>query len=202
MAALPPPSSCFACIDCCEYCEYLLRWRRGLTERFGANAHPQETEQTMVNTTLHELEVPDDEAVRQAADSLAELQAFLRGNPDSSSLVELRSDPGDDRTQLVLPQLALRLLADVLAEIANGNAVTVAPVHGELTTQQAADLINVSRPYLIKLLDERQVPYRRVGNRRKVRLDDLLAYQRRDDERRRHVLDELTREAESLGLDY
>jgi excisionase family DNA binding protein len=156
----------------------------------------------MVNAILHELEVPDDEAVRQAADALAGLQAFLQSNPSSSSLVELRSDQVDDRTQLVLPQVALRLVADVLAQIANGNAVTVAPVHGELTTQQAADLINVSRPYLIKLLDERQVPYRRVGNRRKVRLDDLLAYQRRDDERRRHVLDELTREAETLGLDY
>ena len=96
----------------------------------------------------------------------------------------------------------MALVAEVLAQIANGNAVTVAPVHAELTTQQAADLMNVSRPYLIKLLDERRLPYRRVGNRRKVRLYDLLAYQRGDDEHRREVLDELTREAEDLGLDY
>lgn len=117
-------------------------------------------------------------------------------------MVELRADRTAERTPLILPHVALRLVADVLAELANGNGVTVAPVRGELTTQHAAELINVSRPYLIKLLDERKLPYRRVGNRRKVRLDDLLAYRRRDDEHRRHVLDELTREAEALGLDY
>ena len=156
----------------------------------------------MVNATLQELEVPDDQAVRQAAAALSVLQAFLHEHPASSASVALRADPGGDRTRLVLPHVALRLIADVLAELANGNAVTVAPVRGELTTQQAADLINVSRPYLIKLLDDRKVPYRRVGNRRKVRLDDLLAYQRRDHEHRQHVLDELTREAEALGLNY
>ncbi len=102
--------------------------------------------------------------------------------------------------QVVIPTVAFRFFVDVLAELANGNAVTVAPVHAELTTQQAADLLNVSRPYLIKLLDEEQIPYRRVGNRRKVQLVDVLDYKQRDAARRREILDELTREAEELGL--
>jgi excisionase family DNA binding protein len=98
--------------------------------------------------------------------------------------------------------VAFRFFVDVLAELANGNAVTVAPVHAELTSQQAADLLNVSRPFLIKLLDDRVIPYRRVGNRRKILLNDLLDYRRRSETLRREIADELTREAQKIGLEY
>ena len=62
--------------------------------------------------------------------------------------------------------------------------------------------MNVSRPYLIKLLDERKIPYRRVGNRRKVMLEDVLRYKRSDDQFRQGILDELSREAQAVGLEY
>ncbi|MDE0674133.1 MAG: excisionase family DNA-binding protein [bacterium] len=78
----------------------------------------------------------------------------------------------------------------------------MAPIHAELTSQQAADLLNVSRPYLIKMLENKEIPYRRVGNRRRIRLSDLINYKRNSEESRRRVFRDLTRDAQDMGLGY
>ena len=149
----------------------------------------------------HHLSVPDEDTSARAAEAVGELGRFLRDSPNlSGATVRLRAD--DNNATLEIPGDALRLLVDVLAEIANGNAVTVAPVHAELTTQQAADLLNVSRPYLVNLLEDGKIPHRRVGNRRRVLLTDLLTYKRIDDVERSAVADELAAEAQRLGLEY
>ena len=146
---------------------------------------------------------PDTAVAAQAARAAELLQAYLIGHDDAVASLELRMDdhPGDSQT-IVLPAPAVGLLGEVLAELANGNMVTVAPARSELTSQQAADLLNVSRPYLVGLLDDRAIPFRRVGNRRRVRLTDVLAYQHREEVHRQRLLDELTAEAEDLGLEY
>jgi len=146
-------------------------------------------------TTVRDYEVPSSEVVVGAETALADLVEL---HP------KLEMTPPDEliSLKLELPTFAARLLLDALTALAEGHAVTVVPVPAELTTQEAADILNVSRPYLIKLLDERKLPYRRVGNRRKVLLEDVLRYKQRDDRARQAILDELSREAQAVGLDY
>lgn len=101
-----------------------------------------------------------------------------------------------------LPITVYRVLQKVAEEMSRGNAVAVLPVHHELTTTQAADMLNVSRPYLISLLDEELIPFHKVGSHRRVRLDDVLAYKHRRDGSRRETLKRLSQEAQDMGLDF
>jgi excisionase family DNA binding protein len=105
---------------------------------------------------------------------------------------------GDDA--LVVPREAAVLLAQVLGYLASGEGVTVMPDSAELTTQQAAEFLNVSRPYLIKLLETGKIPFRLVGTHRRVRFRDLREYKNRDDLERRRAADELTELSQDLGL--
>ncbi len=119
----------------------------------------------------------------------------------SSIRIQLIAD-GEEAEAVAVPASALRLFLHLLTEMSLGNAVTLIPTHAELTTQQAADLLHVSRPYLVKLVDEGKIPSRSVGKYRRVRFDDLMAYKRKDDEARAKILDQLTAEAQELGMGY
>jgi excisionase family DNA binding protein len=99
-----------------------------------------------------------------------------------------------------LPAPAVGLLLRILEEMARGNAVRIIPVHAELTTQEAADMLHISRPSLIQLLDAGKIEYRRVGTHRRVRLEALVKYQRVAEEARRAALDELAAYDQELGI--
>lgn len=127
---------------------------------------------------------------------------------ESSRILAPRLHAGELRVQLeggqvlTLPQAAARLLSHLLTEMAAGNAVTLIPVHAEMTTQEAADYLNVSRPYLIRLLEAGALPYRKVGAHRRVRFQDVRAYKERIDREREQVLDALAAEAQDLDMGY
>jgi len=149
-----------------------------------------------------QLKVPDDETAAVARAALRALSTLPRRK--KSRQIEFRTE-GEGKVDVIsiaVPRDAFDLLLDVLGQMSLGNAVAVVTIQAELTTQQAADFLNVSRPHLIQLLEDGKLPYRKVGTHRRVRAEDLLAFKQADDTRRRAILDELTSEAERLGLGY
>ena len=148
---------------------------------------------------MNAIELPSEETTRAAGQAIRAFSTALQTR--RPTLVEVVTQ-GEEPTRATVPVEAFELLMDVLAHLANGHAVTVMPVKAELTTQQAADLLNVSRPFLIKLLDDGQIPFRRVGTHRRVRLQDVVTYRSLDDARRKSAADALAAEAQELGLGY
>lgn len=124
----------------------------------------------------------------------------LASHAGKDASLRLQFKDGPQLDELVLPPSVVRLLLNILTELGRGNAVSVAPIHAELTTNQAADLLNVSRPYLTKLLDEGAMPNRKVGAHRRVLLQDVLAYKKEMFVKRHAALDELTALSQELGL--
>jgi excisionase family DNA binding protein len=101
---------------------------------------------------------------------------------------------------IAIPPGALRLLVDMLTQLGQGRDVTLLPQNAELTTQEVADYLNVSRPYVVKLIEEQKLPARKVGTRRRVALEDLLRFDEQQRARQRAALDELARIDAELGL--
>jgi excisionase family DNA binding protein len=147
------------------------------------------------------LELPTPATMREAQSALRRL-APLAGKRKARPEVRVAAQHAPDREAVIVPRQAFELFLDILGQLANGNAVTIVPVQAELTTQQAADLLNVSRPFLVSLLEEGKLPFRKVGTHRRILASDLLKYRHVQDEKSRAALAELTQRAQDAGLGY
>ena len=112
----------------------------------------------------------------------------------------LRVIDGDG--EIEVPVSALRMLVDILANMAEGNAISIVPIHAELTTQQAADFLGVSRPYLVGMVERGELPHHKVGTHRRVYFRDLLAYRKQRLEGSKAALEALADQAQKLGMGY
>ena len=138
----------------------------------------------------------DAELLAQASRLMGE--ALDRSRARKIALVEERDD-GGDVVRLEVPPATLRLLSQVLALMARQQTFVLYPESSELTTKQAADVLGVSRPFLIRVLEAGQIPFRKVGRHRRVLMQDVLAYKKTMQSKRRAALDELVKASEDMG---
>ena len=150
--------------------------------------------------TLHEPRLPSVADIEVARTAVAQLRDMQLG--DGQTSVQLRAVEDGTEAIVNLPKAALDLLVDMLSQLASGHAVTIVPVHAELTTQQAADMLNVSRPFLISLLESGRIGFHRVGNHRRIRFQDLMEYRRTQLQESKAAMADLAADAQRLRLGY
>ena len=136
---------------------------------------------------------PTDNEVRQASEAARALATALTAEGLPFSV-----NKNGDRAEIELAPALGQLLLDVLTHVARGEMITLVPYGAELTTKEAADLLNVSRPFLVSLLDGEQIPFHKVGSHRRIRACDVLDFRSRRDAQRSKVLDDLQR----LGQEF
>lgn len=148
-----------------------------------------------ITTTL-----PTAEEVALAKLGSQELSAVVQANGEAQVIKVI--DKGGNTHNVTLPASALTMIIEVLTQLGQGNSVNITPIHAELTTQEGADLLSVSRPTFIKLLDSGVIKYTRTGNRRKVALADVMKYKKQREQECLASLDELSALDQELDMGY
>ncbi|MGL4724202.1 MAG: helix-turn-helix domain-containing protein [Scandinavium sp.] len=149
-------------------------------------------------TTKIAITLPDSKESELALRGQQALEAWL-STRQGSQRITLMGENEESHT-LELPTSAMQMLAEILRELAAGNAVQVVPVHAELTTQEAANILNVSRPHLVKLLEAGRISFHKIGRHRRILFSDLMAYKNKREHESLDIMQALTDEAQDLGM--
>lgn len=154
----------------------------------------------MTNAARDRTVLPDEKEIIAAVESSRQLAAFLSTKFETQR-IELVNE-AEQREVIEMPTFALRLLGEILSELALGNTVKVVPIHAELTSQEGADLLNVSRPHLVKLLDDGALSFTKTGKHRRIKFADLMAYKKQREQASYSAMDELAAQAQEFGMGY
>ncbi|WP_222889224.1 helix-turn-helix domain-containing protein [Enterobacter sp. C2] len=151
-----------------------------------------------MTTTLTNLNLPDPHESELAQRGQRELAAYLSTKLQTQRISIVGED---DKTHIIeLPTSAMTMLVEVLGELAAGNAVQIVPVHAELTTQEAANILNVSRPHMVKLLEKGNLPFHKIGRHRRVLFADLMEYKKRRENESLNAMQALADQAQDTGM--
>lgn len=151
-----------------------------------------------MTTTLTNLNLPNPHESELAQRGQRELAAYLSTKLQTQRISIVGED---DKTHTIeLPTSAMTMLVEVLGELAAGNAVQIVPVHAELTTQEAANILNVSRPHMVKLLEEGKLPFHKIGRHRRVLFADLMEYKKRRENESLNAMQALADQAQDTGM--
>ena len=149
-------------------------------------------------TGMHELSARTDDERRIASDLDRILARISDGPADIRISIHPPGEPGE---AIPISSEQFRLLAHIVGELARGHGVSLIPMDAELTTNEAARQLKVSRPFLVGLLQKGEIPYRTVGTHRRIRFRDLWAYKQRNDRKRLEALEELAALDQEYGLE-
>ena len=151
-----------------------------------------------MSTPNNVVQLPTEQEVEEAKLSSRTLSKYSNAERVQLSIKGSNNESDD----LILPGHALQILLDVLSEMSRGNAISIIPIHAELSTQEAANILNVSRPFLVGLLEKGDINFHKVGSHRRVLAKDVIEYKKRIDSERTLTLDKLAEESQKLGMGY
>ena len=155
----------------------------------------------MQKTKKEKPAIPNSYEINLAKQSRKTLSKLLQRSKKKKE-VDVSIKSGDKTTSFTLPLVAIALLTKALIEIENGNIVTIVSHDSELSTQEAADLLNVSRPFVIKILDDGLIQFRKIGSHRRIKLIDLIKYKDKMDQKSKKAREKLIKQAQDLNMGY
>lgn len=146
------------------------------------------------------IKLPSAEEIALAKLGSQKLSAAMEASDESQAINIV--DKSGDTHEVTIPSSVVNMMIEILAQLGQGNSVSITPIHAELTTQEGAEMLNMSRPTFIKLLDSKEIPFSRTGNRRKVGYADLVEYKKRLRDSRLAALSELSALDQKAGAGY